>query len=168
MALPNSELDKISTTDIIKNSHILFQMDQQKFEEYSKTIGSVSKQLEMVKKIYYSEKNIDYISKKLIFTVYKITNGEYIIEKQHHADIILVMENVWKENIKNCNNDITKIIPFLDNLVINKILPDIIGHVKSYIKYIQDSSGMNVILDHPKYVSKKGDNILPAYDNNMF
>ena len=156
MALPKNTLNKLASSDISSNPHVLFSLSQQDFDNAGKIRLNSQIKMKSISDAYYSKKNVDYISRKLTKKIFLDTNKKYIIDKQDDDDIISIMKIVWDENIYKFE-DIRLAIPPLDNLVINMAAADILNSIKVQENYMKLLYEPRSILPKPINASKKGE-----------
>lgn len=104
-------------------------------------------------KLYFSQKNIDYIQKQIVRQVYH--KSKYRIQRQDDQDLLNVMKYVYQENMdKNLDQ--------LNNITLNEIVPDIINDIIAYRHYLRRASGKMDFFDRPVNVSNKVNKVLPS------
>ena len=103
---------------------------------------------------FFSDKNIDIINKKLILSVYKLTNNKFKIAKQSSETLIIVMRYVFLYNAKFLPYQIDEQINELNCLVIKEILPNIITSITQKVEYLDYINVRPPLLDLPISTSK--------------
>lgn len=164
MILPNKQY--INNYDLMKTPFVLFQSDKNEYDRMSKQIGVVSYNESKLYKSFFSDKNINLIQKQIIATIFKHTNGAYLIEAQDNADLMTVMKSVFMQRINFLNINITDQIKELNSAVVNEVMPSILSEIKAYVGYIDNVFGDRHIMDRPQNVSTTGSKkCLPSWLN---
>jgi|UniRef100_A0A6C0EE42 hypothetical protein len=104
--------------------------------------------------IFFSEENMELINKQLILAVFKYSNKQFLIPKQSHDSLIIIMRYVFIEYARHLPYDIMNQIKELNCKVINEIFPNIITNITQKIDYLQELDCPRKLLDLPKNVNK--------------
>ena len=105
---------------------------------------------DILAKVFYHEKNIILIQKKLIKEIFKQTGGEYLIPPQATDDIKTVMQSIFSQ-YQPLNLSIKEQIKQLDQEVVDAIIPTILSEIDGYTTYLRDRFGPRQILPYPQY-----------------
>jgi glutathionyl-hydroquinone reductase len=164
----SSHLDKtthcknpIKTTEI---PFFIFQGDR--FHSYANCVEKVYDS-SLLEKIYFHDNNIALIQNELIAKIYEKTRGSILIDKQNKSDIIIFMRYIFKNFadtsiITKNKNKIRNHIKYLNNLVIDDILPNLLAEVVAKCGYNQRAFGERTFLNNPVSTSKKCEKTLPS------
>lgn len=148
------------------NNHFLFLNNHKKdyFNKLKNTISSNSKNYQgyILEEVFFLEKNIDLIQKKIIMDIYRKSNKKYLIQFQKKETIIIVMQYIFNEYAQHLPFNIKKQIIELNNKVSNIVSNDIITNLDSHEKYMIDSTTPPVLLALPKNVTSAGNRTLPS------
>nr|WBF70782.1 hypothetical protein [Megavirus caiporensis] len=164
MSLPRGALNK-KNIDVIKTPFLMFQCDQQDYQKMISNTNLGNQVENKISKLFFSPKNINLVQKQIIFNVFRETNGEYLIEKQNEADLIVVMRSIYYQYAKHLPNNITNQILQLNNLVVDEITPDIVSQIKAHFGYLDRAFGKFEPMDRPQNVSNTGTKTLPSVTN---
>ena len=119
--------------------------------------------------LYFSDKNVDNVQKLLRLRVFKET--EYVIDDQSKNELLTVMRSVFLEHsshpplihqdMKKDQLDIlltkyTNEVDRLNRLVVELVVPKLIGQLKQYFGYLKDSSSQPIPLSQPVNESTAG------------
>ena len=104
--------------------------------------------------IFFSIENIDLINKQLILSVFKNTDKQFLIHKQSHDNLIIIMRYVFIEHARHLPYNIMCQIKELNCKVVNEILPNIITNITQRINYLKLINEPRQLLDLPKNVNK--------------
>jgi hypothetical protein len=100
-----------------------------------------SSSIDNLETIFFSKNNINLINKKLIISIYKITNKEFKIVEQSDETLLIVMRYVYINNASHLPCNIEQQIEELNTIVLNEIIPNIITSITqkvNYLKYINE------------------------------
>ena len=112
---------------------------------------------------YFSPKNMKRIQKKIKNEVFKRSQGKYKLNvDQDERDLLIVMRAIYLEYGRFKPNQIVRQTKRLNNLVIDEIVPDIIGNIKQYYGYLQEINGPLKPIDRPVNVNNAGRKTLPS------
>tara|TARA_B100000900_G_C19965240_1_gene467469 strand:- start:2 stop:490 length:489 start_codon:yes stop_codon:yes gene_type:complete len=100
--------------------------------------------------LYFSKENVQIIQNAIRAGVYKRSNGEHIISNQNLDTIHIIMRSIFLQNSKNLPNNITEQIKELNGLVIEEIVPKLLGEIEGYLVYRKDISEIPEPLQKPK------------------
>jgi len=108
-----------------------------------------SQQNNTVSKLFFSIKNVVILQNGIRAGVYKISNGQYIIDEQNGDSLNIIMRAIYLQNATNMPDKVTKQIEDLNNIVIGYCVPRIYSEVQGYIKYKEDASTLVIPLPNP-------------------
>ena len=119
--------------------------------------------------LYFSGKNVENVQKLLRLRVFKET--EYVIDDQSQNELLTIMRSVFLEHsshpplihqdMKKDQLDIlltkyTNEVDRLNRLVVELVVPKLIGQLKQYFGYLKDSSSQPIPLSQPVNESTAG------------
>jgi hypothetical protein len=105
---------------------------------------------------FFSKKNMDIIQNMIRYNVYEKSDKKYIIDKQSDVELEIVMRSIYLQHSPNLPNKITEQINYLNKLVSDWCVEQIIPEVMQYIGYIKEIEYMPVPIDLPLNLSSKG------------
>ena len=114
---------------------------------------------------FFSDDNILQINKKLIYQVFKKTNGEYKIKPQSNEQLLIVMRYVFLEYARHLPYDVKEQIDELNCRVVNEILPNVITNAQQHIGYLKQIEKIREPLPLPistKYTINTNSKVLPS------
>ena len=100
-----------------------------------------------VSKKFFSKENIDLIQNILKQKVYQ--NSSYQIDNQNSNALKMNMRNIYFQYSKNLPNNINEQVNELNEILTNKLTPEIISEATAYIKYKEDISTLAKPIDRP-------------------
>ena len=129
--------------------------------KYNKTGNQQESKLSVLN---FSQSNIDYLQNEIIRQIYKKTDGKYTIVKQNEDELVIVMKSIFLQNARNNDSDLKYQIDELNKLVLNYCVDNVYINLLQYVKYINDITKEQAVLDRPQNVDIKGSKILmPNY-----
>jgi len=106
--------------------------------------------------VFFSEKNISYLQKKITESVKQMTKGKVLIDDQPYLDILLKMQYTYYMYGRFLNTDIEAQVNELNNITIKEILPEIKTQIKQQLGYIRDISRPMYMMPLPMNVNRAG------------
>lgn len=100
-----------------------------------------------VSNVYFSRDNIDFIQKHIIYGVELASKKEYKIQNQNETQLEIIMRSIYLQNSKNVPCHIADQVKYLNKLVIQYCVENIMSSIQSYIKYIDDVSESRPLMD---------------------
>ena len=135
--IPPMTDNNMTIQDVFKNS-FLFLNDHPK--DYK---SIVNKGLEGVAcntsldKLFFSDKNIIRVQKKIKLAVRYRTKGQFKLdEDQDPTDLHLAMKSVYIEHARPTANGVVRQVKWLNNQVIDEVLPGIITNIRQYYGFL--------------------------------
>jgi len=119
-------------------------------------------------KLFFSNKNIIIIQRKLVLEVYNRTMKKYLIPYQNKNSLITLMKYVFNEQAQHLPYDNTGQIRILNQKVVDEIYPMIINNLDFRDHYINEISSERKINSLPVNTSNRRNNSLPATTNTFF
>lgn len=116
----------------------------------------------LLNKLYFSKDNLNIIQDDIRYNVYLKTNKKFIIDRQSDVDIQIIMRSMFLQHSPNLNDNITKQIQYLNQLVVDWATPRIISEIEQYNGYLNEIQYMPIPMDRPKNLSSKGERTLKS------
>ena len=110
--------------------------------------------------VFFSQYHIDQLNDKIRYNVWLKSNKEIVIGRQSEMELMIVMRGMYLQHARNLNYNIAEQVQELDDLIIQKVVPQIINEVLQYKGYIRDIEYLPVPIDRPVNLSSKGTKIL--------
>lgn len=105
---------------------------------------------------FFSKQNLENIQNSVRYNVYIKSEKKYIIDKQSDVEIEIVMRSIYLQHSPNLPNKIKEQIQYLNKLVVDWCVEQIIPEVMQYVGYIKEIEYMPVPIDLPLNLSSKG------------
>ena len=109
---------------------------------------------------YFSQTNIDHLQDTIIRQIYKKTDGKYSIVKQKEDELVIVMKSIFIQNGRNNDENIQLQINELNKLVLNYCVGNVYTNLLQYVKYVDDITKENTVMDMSQNVDIKGSKTL--------
>ena len=157
-----SDSAKINLTNCESKPFELFEnLDIKNNKKYTNTGNQQSSKLSDA---YFSQTNIDHLQNSIIRQIHKKTDGKYQIVKQSEDELVIVMKSIFLQNARNNDNDIQLQINELNKLVLSYCVDNVYTNLLQYLKYIDDITKENTVMDMPQNVDVKGSKtLMPNY-----
>jgi len=111
----------------------------------------------LLNQLFFSEKNIDNVDKKLRYTVFNMSQGQFRLGPQNRTELGIAMRGVYLQYAKNLPDHITEQIRDLNELTVSLLAPKVLSNTKQYIKYLEDINESHMrVIDRPVNVSSAG------------
>ena len=88
----------------------------------------------VVNQLFFSEKNIDNLDKRLRYTVWLMSSKQYSLGPQNKTELVIIMRSVYLDYSKNLDYMITEQIRDLNDIVISKTAPRLLSQTTQYLK----------------------------------
>jgi hypothetical protein len=106
--------------------------------------------------LFFSKKNMDNIQNAIRYNVYIKSDNKFVIDKQSDVELEIIMRSIYLQHSPNLPNKIKEQIEYLNKLVCDWYVGQIIPEVNQYIGYIKEIEYMPVPIDLPLNLSSKG------------
>jgi hypothetical protein len=110
--------------------------------------------------LYYSQANIDYLQDEIVRQVFEKSDGKYRIAKQNEDELMIVMKSIFLQNARNSDIDLQYQIDVLNKLVLDYCVDNVYVNLLQYVKYIDDITKEQTVMDRPQNVDIKGSKTL--------
>jgi len=106
--------------------------------------------------LFFSKKNMDNIQNMIRYNVYLKSENKFIIDRQSDIELEIIMRAIYLQYSPNLQTQITEQIRYLNKLVCDWSVEQIIPEVQQYIGYMKEIEYMPVPIDLPLNLSSKG------------
>lgn len=106
--------------------------------------------------LFFSKNNIDKIQLLIITKVYRDSNKRFKINKQSEQELLIIMRSYYLQYSKNLNNNISKEINSLNNMVVDWSVKNIISNIEQYLSYKKVASTLPMPLERAQLPTQKG------------
>ena len=109
-----------------------------------------------VSNLFFSTNNIDVLQDGIRYSIYKRTNGEYVIGRQSDHDLKIVMRSIYLQYGRNLPNDIVGQVKELNGRVLEWTVNEVLSNLKQYQVYRKDASTLPMPMEYGSFVTQKG------------
>ena len=116
--------------------------------------------LSTISLLFFSKNNIDRIQKEMRYTVWIQSGKKYVIDNQSPIELEIVMRAIFLQYSLNQNQDFGKQITYLNKLVLDYCVPNILSEVQQYLGYLDNVQKLPNPLPLPENLSSAGSKTL--------
>ncbi len=106
--------------------------------------------------VFFSRQNLNLIQDMIRYQVFIKSNRKYVIDRQSDVNLEIIMRSVYLQHSPNLPNKIKEQIDYLDKLVTDWCVEQIIPEVEQYMGYLSEIEYMPMPIDLPRNISAKG------------
>jgi len=88
-----------------------------------------------VSNLFFSTNNIDVLQDGIRYSIYKRTNGQYVIGRQSDHDLKVVMRSIYLQYGRNLPTDIVGQVKELNGRVLEWTVNEVLSNLKQYQVY---------------------------------
>ncbi len=145
--------------------------DIELFEQYTKEGTKQNFQVEALYGIqessllshrFFSRQNLNLIQDMIRYNVYIKSGKKHIIDRQSDVNLEIIMRSIYLQHSPNLPNRIKEQIQYLNNLVSDYCVEQIIPEVDQYLGYLSEIQYMPMPIELPRNLSSKGSRSLRA------
>ena len=108
-----------------------------------------------ISKIFFSNKNIEYIQATIRYSVYQKTKKT--ISDQDPDAIKIIMRSMYLQYSQNLSCKFKQQLDHLNYKVVEYCVPQVLSGMEQYVKYLKDITTMPEFINRPVNVSSKGE-----------
>ncbi len=112
--------------------------------------------------IFFSRQNLNVIQDMIRYQVYVKSNKKYVIDRQSDVTLEVIMRSIYLQHSPNLPNKIKEQVHYLNKLVTDWSVEQIIPEVEQYMGYLSEIEYMPIPIDLPQNISSKGTRTLRA------
>jgi hypothetical protein len=106
--------------------------------------------------LFFSKKNMEIVQNMIRYNVYEKSGKKHIIDKQSDIELEIIMRSIYLQHSPNLPNKIKEQINYLDKLVMEWCVENILPEVDQYFGYIKEIEFMPMPIELPLNLSSKG------------
>jgi hypothetical protein len=110
--------------------------------------------------LFFSKSNMDIIQNMIRYNVYLKSDKKFIIDKQSDVELEIIMRSIYLQHSPNLLDKTKEQIEYLNKLVSDWSVEQIIPEINQYIGYIKEIEYMPLPIDLPLNLSSKGSRAL--------
>ena len=116
----------------------------------------------LLNKLYLSKENLDIVQNMIRYRIYQKSNGKFVISRQSDLDVIVIMRSIFLQHSPNLECKIKEQISFLNNLVVDWIVPRVYNEIEQHLGYINNIEFLPTPISRPINLSSKGERTLKS------
>ncbi len=145
--------------------------DIELFEQYTKEGTKQNFQVEALygiqesstlSHVFFSRQNLNLIQDMIRYNVYIKSNKKHVIDRQSDVNLEIIMRSIYLQHSPNLPNKIKEQIQYLNNLVTDYCVEQILPEVDQYLGYLSEIQYMPMPIELPRNLSSKGSRSLRA------
>ena len=113
-----------------------------------------------VSQLFFSHDNKEYLQKRIIDDVFKMSNNKHVISRQSDLHLLIIMRSIYFQYGRNSPCDVKEQVYVLNNMVLKECVSRILVEIEQRNKYNDFVSHLPQQIPLPKNMSIKGDKIL--------
>lgn len=106
--------------------------------------------------LFFSKKNLEIIQNNIRYQVYLKTDKKHIIDRQSDIELEVIMRSIYLQHSPNLEYKYKEQIEYLNGLVIDWCVYQIIPELEQYQGYLKEIEYMPMPIDLPVNLSSKG------------
>lgn len=106
--------------------------------------------------LYFSKANIKKVQNKLRYTIYKMSQNNFVIGEQQEMTLLIVMRSIYLQYSRNLRTNIKEQIAQLNNIVVDELAPKVLSNTKQYYRYLEDANEPWKVIQRGQATSNKG------------
>ena len=110
--------------------------------------------------LFFSKKNMENIQNMIRYQVFLKSDKKFIIDRQSDIELEIIMRSIYLQHSPNLPNKTIEQIEYLNKLVSDWCVEQIIPEINQYIGYIKEIEYMPLPIDLPLNLSSKGSRVL--------
>jgi hypothetical protein len=161
--IPQINSNNITQQDIFRTPFLFTQEHKRDNNAMVKTAEKSISQNSVLSQMFFSDKNIKRIQKKIKKEVSIRTKHEFKLDvDQDETDLIIAMVAIFKTKARHLPGQTIRQIKRLNNQVVDYIIPDMITNIKQHYGYIKEINEPIKPIMRPVNVSNAGRKTLPS------
>ena len=112
--------------------------------------------------VYFSKDNLDIVQNMIRYRIFKKSNEKFVISRQSDLDVIVIMRSIFLQHSPNLSCKIKEQISYLNNLVVEWIIPRVYSEIEQHIGYINNVEFLPTPIGRPLNLSSKGERTLKS------
>jgi hypothetical protein len=110
--------------------------------------------------LYFSKTNIDALHDGIRYSVYRKTNGRYVIGRQSDTILQIVMRSTLLSSRQDASMSTLEKVRVLNSKVLDYCVDNVLGALSDQDHYLKDISRLPMPLEQSKNVSNAGTKVL--------
>ena len=151
----NGRVTLNSKEDIIKDFPMI-QHGNEKMKNFQVEALYGIQETSPLNQLFFSKKNMDIIQNMIRYNVFIKSESRFVIDRQSDIELEIVMRGIYLQYSPNLQTNIKEQLEYLDKLVTDYAVAQIIPEVEQYFGYMKEIEYMPQPIDLPINLSSKG------------
>ncbi len=161
--VPKIDEENMTIQDIYRTPFLFLQEHRKNYTNMAATALKGIHTKSDLARIFFSDRNIKRLQKKIKKEVFKRTNGQFRLEvDQEQRDLFIVMRSVYLEHARFLPGQTVRQVKRLNEKVIDEIIPGMITEIRQYWGYLKEINKPITPIPLPMNVGNNGRKILPS------
>ena len=141
-----------------KSPFEIFQTNNQRQDNSRFAAEATSSQISRtpLSDLYFSVQNIDALQEAIRYSVYRQTNGRFVIGRQSDMELKIVMRSIFLTKARHQPNDLVGQVRELNGFVLDWSIKEVLANLKQADKYREDVSRLPMPLAFGENTNVKG------------
>jgi hypothetical protein len=163
LGVPPLNESNMTIQDIYRTPFLFIQEHRNNYGNMAKTALKGIHTESDLSRMFFSDKNIKRLQKKIKKAVFERTDGQFLLEdNQEQRDLFIAMRAVYMEHSRFLENQIVRQIKRLNLKVVDEIVPGIITNIKQYYGYLKEINKPLDPIMRPMNTNNAGRRTLPS------
>jgi hypothetical protein len=145
----------ITTKGVVKDMNMIENQNEVKTNFQVEALYGIQ-ETSKLNQLFFSKKNMENIQNMIRYNVYLKSDKKFKIDKQSDVELEIIMRSIYLQHSPNLPYKITEQIQYLNQLVSDWCVEQIIPEVSQYVGYLKEIEYMPVPIDLPVNLSSKG------------
>jgi len=155
--------ENISINDFYRTPFLFMQDHKKNYKNMAQTAMKGLQEDSELSKLFFSDKNMARIQKKIKEEIFKRTKGQFRLDvDQDQQDLLLAMRSVYLDHARFLPGQTIRQVKRLNDRVIEETVPPMITEIKQYYGYLKEINKPLSPIARPINVSNAGRNLLPS------
>jgi len=134
----------------------LFEHNNDKLDNFKYEALQHIQQVSPLSMLFFSRDNIDRIQEQMRYQVWLQSGKKYVVDKQSPIELEVIMRAIWLQYSLNQDKDFRKQIEYLNKLVLDYCVPNVLTEVEGYLGYLDNVQKLPNPLPLPENLSSAG------------
>ena len=143
------------TNEVIKDMKMIDKSDEKMNNFQVEALYGIQ-ETSTLNQLFFSKKNMENIQGMIRYNVYIKSEKKFMIDNQSDVELEIIMRSIYLQHSPNLPDKTKEQIKYLNDLVSDWCVSQIIPEVHQYVGYIKEIEYMPIPIDLPLNLSSKG------------
>ena len=106
--------------------------------------------------LYFCPNNVNVLQEGIRYSVWKETQGKYVIGKQNEQELRIVMRSIYFQNARHQPGNVVGQVRSLNAKVLEWVVPEVVSNLRQHEQYRRDVSQLPMPMDRAPLMTQKG------------